>query len=465
MASDRDMGLRTVFVNQRATTQQLRKVKLVVVEGPDAGKQFVIDRPKVYLGRAAVNDIVLTDKSISGTHLELRAEEEGVVLRDLGSTNGTYLGGCRVRELILSPEVPFRVGDTTLKLIPIDGVVELPLSDQERFGGVIGRSVLMRQLFATLARVGPSDLACLIEGDTGTGKERIARAIHEASRRKAKPYVVLDCSSIPRDLMESYVFGHERGAFTGAQAQYKGAFEQAAGGTLFLDEIGELDITLQPKLLRVLENREFKRVGGQDVVRADCRVLAATNRDLRAMVHEGTFREDLYFRLSVVQLSLPPLRSRREDIPLLVEHFLREAWRDRADEPMPRLTAEALDALMAYAWPGNVRELKNVITRAASLAPGHVIDRADLLLRGDLAPVAPMAAPAAKPPAPAAPAIDLTREFKDLKQEVIEHFEIAYLEALMASHEGNLSRAAKASGITRYHLRELLKKYDLRGDD
>jgi DNA-binding NtrC family response regulator len=463
MASDRDMGLRTVFVNQRAASQRLQKIKLVVVEGPDAGTAFVIERPKVYVGRAAVNDIVLSDKSISGTHLELRAEEDGMVLRDMHSTNGTHLAGCRVRELVLAPDVPFRIGATTLKLMPMDGVVELPLSEHERFGGVLGRSVLMRQLFSTLARVGPSDLACLIEGDTGTGKERIARAIHEASRRKSKPYVVLDCSSIPRDLMESYVFGHERGSFTGAQAQHKGAFEQAAGGTLFLDEIGELDLALQPKLLRVLENREFKRVGGQDTVRTDCRVLAATNRDLRAMVNEGTFREDLYFRLSVVQLSLPALRERREDIPLLVEHFLHDAWRDRAPEPLPRLTADAMDALMTYAWPGNVRELKNVIARAASLTVGPAIERTDLLLRGSI--LAP--APAASAPAAPAPAddLDLSREFKELKQEVIERFEIAYLERLIASHEGNVSRAARASGITRYHLRELLKKYDLRGDD
>jgi DNA-binding NtrC family response regulator len=465
MTSDRDMGLRTVFVNQRAASQQLRKIKLVVTEGPDAGREFVIERAKVYLGRAAVNDIVLTDRSISGTHLELRAEEQGMVLRDLSSTNGTYLAGCRVRELVLAPDVPIRLGPhTTLKLLPTDGVVELPLSEQERFGGVIGRSVIMRQLFATLSRIGPSDLPCLIEGDTGTGKERIARAIHDASRRKSKPYVVLDCSSIPRDLMESYVFGHERGAFTGAHGQHKGAFEQASGGTLFLDEVGELDISLQPKLLRVLENREFKRVGGQDLVRADCRVLAATNRDLRAMVHEGTFREDLYFRLSVVQLGLPALRERREDIPLLVEHFLQDAWRERADEPLPRLTADALDALMTYAWPGNVRELKNVIQRAASLTPGPTIDRPDLLLRASSPPaplpLATAAAPQPPPPQPAA--MDLSREFKELKQEVIERFEIAYLEALIASHEGNISRAAKASGITRYHLRELLKKYDLR---
>ena len=456
------MGLRTVFVDDKPTSRQLRKAKHVVVDGEDSGREFVIEKSKVFAGRATVNDITLKDKSISSTHFELRAEEEGFLLRDLGSTNGTRIGGCRVREIWLEPNVVFRAGNTSIKLVPGDEVVDIPLSEDEHFHGVIGRSVPMREVFATLAKVAPSELTCLIEGETGTGKERIARAIHDASRRKNKPYVVLDCSSIPRDLMESYVFGHEKGAFTGAVSQRPGAFEQASGGTLFMDEVGELDISLQPKLLRVLENREFKRVGGSKVIRSDCRVIAATNRDLRAMVNEGTFREDLYFRLSIINVNLPPLRKRPEDIPLLVEHFLAEIAKNRPELPKMRLTAEAMDNLLAHSWSGNVRELRNVIMRAGSLTAGSVIDRSDLMLNAAFgAPEQAFAkAPAAQPGQ--AFEVDISREFKEAKQELVERFEIQFLEELMKAHEGNISQASRTTGLTRYHLRELLKKYDLK---
>ena len=472
MGHTQDMGLRTVFVDHRATSRRLRKAKLVVVEGADKGREFLLEKAKVFVGRSAVNDIQLSDKSISATHLELRAEEQGYLLRDLGSTNGTTLHGCRVRELYLNPEVPFKVGSSTLTLLPTDHEVEIPLSEEEVFQGVIGRSLSMREVFATLHKVAPTELTVLIEGDTGTGKERVARAVHDASRRKHKPYVVLDCSAIPKDLMESYVFGHEKGAFTGAVAQRAGAFEEAQGGTLFLDEIGELDLSLQPKLLRVLENRELKRVGSHQTLRADVRVVAATNRDLRAMVNEGTFREDLYFRLSIINLQLPSLVQRRDDIPLLVEHFLGEAAKWRADGARPRLTAAALDALMAYGWPGNVRELRNVILRASSLAEGAVVDRPQLLLREPLAPPAPEAKPP-QPPASSAPQsparspqheppeVDLSLGFKEAKQEAVDRFEASYLRALMTRHEGNISQASRAAGLTRYHLRELLKRHDL----
>lgn len=464
MGHHNDMGLSTVFVNNRASSRRLRKIKLVVLEGADQGREFIIEKSKVYLGRSSVNDIQLTDKSISSTHLELRAEEEGYLLRDMGSTNGTTLQGCRLRELYINPGVPFKVGSSTLKLSPLDEEIEIPLSEEERFGGVIGRSVPMREVFATLAKVAPTELTVLVEGDTGTGKERVARAIHESSRRKNKPYVVLDCSAIPKDLMESYVFGHEKGAFTGAVAQRVGAFEAADGGTLFLDEIGELDLSLQPKLLRVLENREYKRVGSHRTQRADVRVVAATNRDLRAMVNEGTFREDLYFRLSIVNIQLPSLAQRRDDLPLLVEHFLAEAALGRSDGAKLRLTADAFDAILAYSWPGNVRELKNVIIRAASLSSTPVIERAELHLRGQLfaQPQAERAEPALSASQPSPFEIDLDQDFKDAKQALVERFEAEYLKALIDKYDGNISQASRATGLTRYHLRELLKKYDLK---
>ncbi len=459
-----EMGLRTVFVDDRPTKRQLRKAKLVVLDGEEAGREFVIDKSKVYAGRSKVNDITLADNSISGTHFEIRAEEDGFLLRDLGSTNGTRLGGCRIKEVWLEPEVSFRAGNTTLKVQASDEVVEIPLSEEEHFQGVIGRSVAMREVFAMLAKVAPSELTCLIEGETGTGKERIARAIHDASRRKNKPYVVLDCSSIPADLMESYVFGHEKGAFTGAVSRREGAFEQASGGTLFLDEIGELDISLQPKLLRVLENQEFKRVGGSKTIRSDCRVIAATNRDLRQMVHEGTFREDLYFRLSIINIQLPTLRERREDIPLLVEFFLDEVAERRPDKPKMRLTAEAMEHLMKHDWPGNVRELRNVVFRAGNLAAGAAIDRSDLYLQSAMYDMGEGATGEVTADGDQVQRfiIDIEQEFKDAKAELIDRFEAQYLEELFEAHDGNISQASRSAGLTRYHLRELLKKHDLK---
>ena len=463
--SDQEMGLRTEFVDDRATSRELHKAKLVVVDGPAEGEEFTLDRSSTYVGRSAVNDITIKeDQSISATHFEIKAEEDGFILRDAGSTNGTNLGGCLIKEVYLAPNITFRAGNTTFKLEPLDEVVEIPLSKDEHFEGVIGRSPAMREVFATLKKVAPSELTCLIEGDTGTGKERVARAIHDASRRKDEPYVVLDCSAIPKDLMESYVFGHEKGAFTGAVDQKPGAFEQAEGGTLFMDEIGELDISLQPKLLRVLENREFKRVGGTEKLKSDVRVIAATNRDLRQQVNEDRFREDLYFRLSVIEIELPPLSGRRDDIPLLVEHFLDDVAEKRPDKPRMRLTADAMDMLMNYSWPGNVRELQNVIRRAANLASGRSIERPDLQLSGDMASAVPAAGEETErlDEDHARLTVDLTREFKDAKQQLLDGFEREYLSRMYEKFDQNISRASENAGLTRYHFRELLKKHDLK---
>lgn len=456
----RDLGIQTVFVNDRATERCLHKAKLLVIDGPQVGQEFIVEKSVTSLGRARVNDIQLQDASVSSVHLEIHAKEQGFLIKDLDSTNGTTLQGCRVREVFIEPDVPFMVGNTTLKLKGVDETVSIALSKDEQFSGVIGRAVAMREVFATLAKVAPTELTVLIEGDTGTGKERVARAIHDASRRKSKPYAVLDCSSIPKDLMESYVFGHEKGSFTGAVAQREGAFESANGGTLFLDEIGELDLSLQPKLLRVLENQEIKRVGSNKTIKIDCRVIAATNRSLREMVANGTFREDLYFRLSIINLRLPTLSQRREDIPLLVNHFASSF----SSGSTARFTADALDALMSYAWPGNVRELKNVVARSVSLCTDGVVERTDLHLRGyNPAPEvdsSPLTQPITLPGEVGA--IDLDVEFKDAKQDLMDDFEVAYLTALMEAHHDNISQASRAAGITRYYLRELLKKHGLK---
>ncbi len=453
-------ALRTVFVDSRASKRHLRKARLRVVSGPDAGREIEIGKASAYVGRSKVNDLVMADKSISGTHFEIAVEEGGYLLRDLGSTNGVTADGLRLREAYLKPGCSFSAGNSKFTFEPSDDVVEIPLSDQDRFGDIIGRSVVMREIFATLEKVAPSDLTVLVQGETGTGKERVASSIHKTSRRKRRPFVVLDCSSIPRDLMESTVFGHEKGSFTGAVSQHKGAFEQANGGTIFMDEIGELDINLQPKLLRVLENRELKRVGGDKTIRVDVRVVAATNRDLRKMVADGGFREDLYFRLSVIQLMLPPLRDRQDDIELLSNFFLDDFRSRHPDGKRHKLSDDARALMASHTWPGNVRELKNVMERAVSLSDTELIGRSDLHLTGS-----PRSLPPASRPDSGATGgsytVDTDVSYKDAKQEVLDAFELAYMGKLIAAHKGNISQAARAAGLTRYHLRELLKKHDL----
>jgi transcriptional regulator with GAF, ATPase, and Fis domain len=476
-----DPALTTVFDGERATVRRLRKSKLVVLSGPDQGRELEVGKSRVSGGRSIINDLVLQDKAVSGAHFEIEVKDDGYRLRDLDSRNGTYVGDVRIREIFLKTGMQFRAGHTEIGFQPMQDVVEIALSSRDRFDRVIGHSAAMREIFATLEKVSPSDLTVLITGETGTGKELIARGIHNASPRKNKPFVVLDCGAIPKDLIESTLFGHEKGSFTGAVGQFRGCFEQANGGTIFLDEIGELDIGLQPKLLRVLEQREIKRVGGDRTLKVDVRVLAATNRDLRAMVNQSTFREDLYFRLSVMHVELPPMRERRDDIIQIAGHFLKEVAARR--NMGLTFTPDALAALTTYSFPGNVRELRNMIERAASLASGPQVTRADLvfgrdqgpsmLVAKDLASVGAQAAVAASlpagSPAPGPGAVfDPGRlvpglDFKEAKQQVVDAFEIAYLSALLARHEGNITRSAQEAGLTRYHLRELLKRHSLAG--
>ncbi|MEM9191022.1 MAG: sigma 54-interacting transcriptional regulator [Myxococcota bacterium] len=452
-------SLTTVFVDDKATKRRLKKSKISVIKGPDRGKELIIDRERVTVGRSVICDLVLEDKAVSGTHFELVARERGVIVRDLDSTNGTFYGELRFKEVWVKPGTVIRVGQSEIRFEPIKGMVEIDLSSDERFHELIGKSVRMREIFATLGKVGPSDLTVLVRGETGTGKELVARAIHNASRRAAQPLVVQDCSAIPKDLIESTLFGHEKGSFTGASDRHRGSFEQADGGTIFLDEIGELDITLQPKLLRVLENREIKRVGGDRTIPVNVRVVAATNRDLRQMVNDGTFREDLYYRLSVVQLELPSLRERPEDIPLLVRNFLEDfgARRYPGEDKQFTVAKDAMARLQAYPWPGNVRELKNTVERAGSLADGLQLGVRDLLPTSQKTPPATMPGGAN-----AERFVDDEVPFKEAKQAIVDAFEAAYLKALLDKHGGNVTRSAQAAGLTRYHLRELAKRYGIR---
>ena len=464
---DSSPALTTVFDHGRPTVRHLRRSKIVVVSGTEQGREVDISKARLTGGRSIINDLVLSDKAISGTHFEILAGDDGYRLRDLDSTNGTFIGDLRVREVWLKPNQEFRVGHTTLRFTPTQDIVEIPLSKRDTFESVTGASVRMREIFATLEKVAPSELTVLITGETGTGKEMIARGIHQASPRRQKPFVVLDCGAIPKDLIESTLFGHEKGSFTGAVGQHHGCFEQAQGGTIFLDEIGELDINLQPKLLRVLENRELKRVGGDRLIKIDVRVLAATNRDLRAMVNAGTFREDLYFRLSVIHVELPPLRERREDVPALAEVFLKEIAGRRGLNM--QFGSDALAALQGHTWPGNVRELKNVVERAASLTESPLVQRSDLMFNRDTTPRSSSSgnshssssAAANGEPGLAMPPFTPGLDFKEAKQRVVDAFELAYLKQLLERHDGNITRSAQEAGLTRYHLRELLKRHGL----
>lgn len=455
-----DGALTIIFSGGRPKVKQLRKSMLVVLQGADKGKELQIDRHRVTGGRSIINDLVLNDKAVSGAHFEVASADDGFRLRDLASTNGTFIGGMRIREVYLGPGTEFIVGHTVVRFQPTNEVVEIALSPEDRFGEALGGSVAMREIFAVLEKVSPSDITVLITGPTGTGKEVVARAICQKSRRREKPFVVLDCGAIPRELIESTLFGHEKGSFTGAVSLHRGCFEQADGGTIFLDEIGELDLSLQPKLLRVLENRELKRVGGSQTIGVDVRVLVATNRDLKRMVSEGKFREDLYFRLSVIQVDLPPLSKRREDIPQLANHFLSEVAGHR-DVKMA-FSLDALKALQSQQWSGNVRELRNVVERAASLVDGPLITRSDLLMGKGPSVQTTSSFSGAGPLAVYDPAeMAESMDFKAAKQQVVESFEREYIKALIARHQGNITRSAAKAGLTRYHLRELIKRHGI----
>jgi DNA-binding NtrC family response regulator len=402
-------------------------------------------------GRHPTNDLVLEDPSVSGVHLELRRVGSRVHIRDAGSTNGTWLGPHRVTEIELAVGGELTVGGTLLRVDLDTAASPAAQSSAESFGQLVGQSPAMRELFATLERIAPKSLSVLVQGETGTGKEEVARAIHARSERAAKPFIVIDATALPETLVESLLFGHEKGAFTGADRRSVGLFEAADGGTVFLDEIGELPASVQAKFLRVLERREFTRVGGHERVRVDVRVLAATHRDLRNEIDAGRFREDLYYRLAQIRVMLPPLRDRVGDIPILCHKLLSTIVGD--GQPPVLIEASALARLAEQPWPGNVRELRNVLARAAAMAEGGIIRCIDVSgegygFRGTREERTPM---------------HLSGTFAEAKQHAVERFESAYLAALIKRCGGNLSRAAREADLARHHLRDLLKKRGLYG--
>jgi DNA-binding NtrC family response regulator len=421
--------------------------KLVAVTGPSAGRGFAVARATSTVGRHPTNDFVVDDPRVSGAHLELSRNGDRVRVRDLDSLNGTWLGKSRVVDVELASGTEITIGDSLLRLETDESLVSPLPGESETFGQLVGRSTVMRELFSTLERIAPKELAVLVQGETGTGKEEVARALHQGSPRASGPFVVIDATALPESLAESLLFGHEKGAFTGAHERQIGFFEAAKGGTVFLDEVGELPAVLQSKFLRVLERREIVRVGGHVPLPIDVRVVAATNRDLRNAIDKGRFREDLYFRLAQVRVFLAPLRQRLEDLPLICAKLLA-----RADSDL-MIDVEALDHLSSMPWPGNVRELNNVLLRASAMAQDGVIRRQDVAgegegFRGTVEERTPL---------------DLSGKFGDAKERAIERFERAYLALLMKRCQGNLSAAARNADVARHHLRDLLKKRGLYG--
>ena len=375
----------TVEVSLGALTDllQLEKCKLLVVDGPNAGQELVMSKGIIRIGANEKNDLVVDDKTASRYHCEIRRIQDEYLLVDRESTNGTYIGKIKVRECFLYARCEFMVGNTTIRFVPIVEEVPIYPIEDTGYGDIVGSSPKMQEIYGIIDKVAPSELSAIVQGETGTGKELVARAIHQFSRRANGPLVIFDCSAFPENLLESELFGHEKGAFSGAVRTHRGVFERAEGGTVFFDELGEMSVQLQPKFLRALENGEIRRVGGERTIKVDVRVVAATNRNLMRMVEEGNFRQDLYYRLAKVTLELPPLRSRLSDLEPLINHFLAAL-----KENQPRLahiegfSPAALDALKEYDWPGNVRELRNIVERATAFCESAWVNLDDL--PGDL---------------------------------------------------------------------------------
>jgi two-component system response regulator GlrR len=404
--------------------------RVTVVAGRAAGASFAPEGDRYSIGSHELNGVVLEDETVSRFHCEIRLDEHGARVVDLRSRNGTFVDGVRVNDAYVRDGGLVQLGAVQLRLEGAPaGTPDVPLSPRTRFGGLVGSSRRMRHAIALLEGAAASDVTVLLQGETGTGKGRAAEAIHAASARAAGPFLVVDCGAVPASLLESELFGHEKGAFTGAGARRIGAFEEASGGTIFLDEIGELPPELQPKLLRALENREIRRVGANRHLPVDLRVVAATNRDLREAVNDGGFRSDLYYRLAVLTIELPPLRERPEDIPEIVDELLRHLG-----APPSLLGPEDLAELRRGRWPGNARELRNHLEARRVLAA----------LAG---------APAA-PPGGVVP-------FVDARRQAIDRFEREYLEDLLRRHP-RVAQAAQAAGIDRVYLYRLLSRQGMK---
>ncbi|HVK86820.1 MAG TPA: sigma 54-interacting transcriptional regulator [Kofleriaceae bacterium] len=437
----------TRVTNATTARQGVRAAQLRVVDGPDRGLEVDLPPVGVVIGTERTCDVVLTDGFVSRRHCSVSPTAAGFAITDLGSKNGTVIDGVAVHKVVAPPGVALRVGHTLIQLMPADEVLDIPPSVNDRFGGLYGGSTAMRQVFAVLERASKSTAPVLFLGESGTGKELMARGVHDASPRRDGPFVVFDCGASTETLIESDLFGHTKGAFTGAASDRQGAFAAAHGGTLFLDEIGDLPVGLQPKLLRMLEAGEVVPLGGRKSERYDVRIVAATHRDVFGEVARGGFRGDLYYRLAVVEVHVPPLRQRTGDLAQLISMFLERAG---AKHLAANVGGAALERLERYHWPGNVRELRNDITRAVALAgPDDDFQSLPFVLRPTVA-------------APEVPTARADRPFHEAKDEVIARFEREYLTDLVQRAGGNLSQAARIAGLERKFLYKLLERAGLR---
>jgi DNA-binding NtrC family response regulator len=410
-------------------------------DGGDAHDQVIKER--VIVGTAPSSDVVLVDRAVSRLHAELEPRDDGLWIRDLGSRNGTFLEGIRVVAARVPHGGRVQLGRTEITVRYATEPTPVELWPTNAFGGLVGQSVAMRALFARLSRVAQSQATVLIEGETGTGKELAAKAIHDASPRAEGPFVVIDCGALPENLLEAELFGHAKGAFTGALGSRLGAIEEADGGTVFLDEIGELPLNMQPKLLRVLESRMVRRLGETQHRTVDVRFISATHRDLRSMANNHAFREDLYFRLAVLPVTVPPLRERLGDLPLLIEHLLPEAARGT-------VSADLLRELAGRPWLGNVRELRNFLERAATLGAPEALELAGR-----------HAAPSDEAWCPKLPRQMLELPLRELRERVVERMEREYLAQLLERCDRNVAKGAELAGLNRTYLYRLMAKHRL----
>jgi len=434
---------RTVYAQSEVEKISGSCFQLTVARGPDKGKSVQWDGLLMRVGSAQDNDFVLDDETVSRHHCRIELDVKGHRIRDLNSKNGVMVDSVVVKDGYLPAAGKITIGDTLLKYKETRERVDLELATGNRLGQLVGTSPQMRHLFALIQRVAPTEATILIEGESGTGKELTAIALHDLSRRRNGPFEVLDCSAIPETIIESELFGHLRGAFTGAVSERKGAVENAAGGTLFLDELGELPLALQGKVLRLIERREIKPVGADSYKTVDARIVAATNRVLREEVAKGNFRDDLYYRLAVVKLRLPPLRERPEDIPQLVDHFL-DGFA-RRDSKLYTVSHTVLSRLQTYDFPGNIRELRNLLERSCLLSDGIDLD------------VEPGTRPPVHLESPGFESL-LHLPYKEAKESLVSSFEEKYWTRLLEQCNGNISEAARRGGIHRKSLEYLLKK-------
>jgi DNA-binding NtrC family response regulator len=442
---------RTILLDDGDEKLELRKYSIRVNSGANAGLTQVGAGRRLEIGSSPENGLCLDDPLVSRFHAEIEVGPRGYLLRDRESKNGTWVHGLQVGSVFLEDGTVFKLGDTECEFKLENEAVEVRFSGKNKFGKMLGKSLAMREIFALLERVAPTDATVLIEGESGTGKELVAEGIHASSPRAKGPFIVVDCSAIARDIIESELFGHVKGAFTGASGSRKGAFEAANGGTLFLDELGELPIDLQPKLLRALEKREVKPVGGNETLKTNVRIVAATNRNLLQEVKDGNFREDLYYRLSVLPMHVPPLRERPDDIPVIAEHLTQEQNRLNKTH-LQGFSKTALSAMKAYNWPGNVRELQNLMQRLSILKRVGQIELEDLpaQFHGD------------NPPPPQL-GLYVPSEGMDMA-DTLERLETSLVKQALQKADGNKAAAARLLGLNRTTLVEKVKRLRIQQD-